>query len=70
MKRLTVQITELMIQMTRKLPPQKAPSEKNFNVSEAMERAIMGLGFNDFNKLISLKLFDPGTMFWMNQVWL
>ena len=56
--------------MTRKLPPQKAPSEKNFNVSEAMERAIMGLGFNDFNKLISLKLFDPGTMFWMNQVWL
>ena len=50
-KRLIVVIMELMIQMISKLPPPKAPLEKDFNVLEAMEKAIMDLGFKDFNKL-------------------
>ena len=49
-KRLIILITELMLQMTCKLPPPSAPWEKNFNVLEAMEKAIMDLGFNDFNE--------------------
>ena len=48
-KRLIVLITELMLQMTSKLPPLSVPWEKNFNVLEAMEKAIMDLGSNDFN---------------------
>ena len=58
---------ELIIQMISKLPPLSAPSERNLNAFDViMEKAIMDLGFSDFNK--SLRLFDPATR--MNQVWL
>ena len=60
-KRLIIQIMELIIQtIISKLPPPSAPSEKNLNVLDViMEKAIMDLGFSDFNK--SLRLFDPAT---------
>ena len=46
--------------MISKLPPLSAPSERNLNALDViMEKAIMDLGFSDFNK--SLRLFDPAT---------